>query len=107
MTRTLAAAALYLGAILTLPAGETPRVFAHYMTCFSATPEFYHREIQLARRYGIDGFALNCGEWKKPLPDGCCALLSATAPFSCPWQSPDPATMTVIKKNLSFILMSR
>ncbi len=70
MTRTLAAAALYLGVTLPLVAGEAPRVFAHYMTCFSATPEFYQREIQLARRYGIDGFALNCGEWKKPLPDG-------------------------------------
>ncbi len=32
--------------------------------------EYYSREIQLARRYGIDGFALNCGEWKKLLPNG-------------------------------------
>ncbi|MFA6291414.1 MAG: endo-1,3-alpha-glucanase family glycosylhydrolase [Victivallales bacterium] len=45
-------------------------VFAHYMTCFSATPEFYQREIVLAQRYGIDGFALNCGEWKKTEKDG-------------------------------------
>jgi formylglycine-generating enzyme required for sulfatase activity len=45
-------------------------VFAHYMTCFSASPEFYRREIELAQRYGIDGFALNCGEWKKPDKDG-------------------------------------
>jgi len=45
-------------------------VFAHYMTCFSASPEFYQREITLAQRYGIDGFALNCGEWKKPDKSG-------------------------------------
>lgn len=63
-------ALLTLGAALGAHAAESPRVFAHYMTCFSATPEFYEREIQLARRYGIDGFALNCGEWKKPMPDG-------------------------------------
>lgn len=49
---------------------EPRRVFAHYMTCFAATPDFYRRELDLARRYGIDGFALNCGEWKKKLPDG-------------------------------------
>lgn len=66
----LLAAALALGAALPLNAEETPSVFAHYMTCFSATPEFYRREIELARRYGIDGFALNCGEWKTALPDG-------------------------------------
>ena len=45
------------------------KVFAHYMTCFSASPDFYRREIALAQRYAIDGFALNCGEWKKPVKD--------------------------------------
>ncbi len=51
-----------------LNAGDTDRkVFAHYMTCFTATPEFYKREIMLAQHYGIDGFALNCGEWFKPV----------------------------------------
>ena len=56
--------------LVTVNAAENPtrphRVFAHYMTCFSADPAFYRREIMLAQRYGIDGFALNCGEWKKP-----------------------------------------
>lgn len=61
---------LVLGTSLSAIAGETPRVFAHYMTCFSATPDYYSREIELARRYGIDGFALNCGEWKTAQPDG-------------------------------------
>lgn len=56
---------LSLGVSLPAMAGEAPKVFAHYMTCFSATPDFYRREIDLAKRYGIDGFALNCGEWKK------------------------------------------
>lgn len=64
------AALLALAAVHAATAAESPRVFAHYMTAFSATPEFYQREVELARRYGIDGFALNCGEWKRPLPDG-------------------------------------
>jgi glucan endo-1,3-alpha-glucosidase len=38
-------------------------VFAHYMTCFFNTVEFYMQEIELAQRHGIDGFALNCGAW--------------------------------------------
>lgn len=38
-------------------------VFAHYMTCFGNSVEFYKQEIELAQRHGIDGFALNCGEW--------------------------------------------
>ncbi len=46
------------------------KVFAHYMTCFSAKPSFYKREIMLAQHYGIDGFALNCGEWLKPVEGG-------------------------------------
>jgi len=41
--------------------------FAHYMVCLAhngnATLEAYEREIRLARQYGIDGFALNCGSW--------------------------------------------
>ncbi len=41
-------------------------VFAHYMVCFGSPLEFYKREIELAQRHGIDGFALNCGEWLKP-----------------------------------------
>lgn len=61
---------LSLTAVHAVIAAEQPKVFAHYMTTFSATPDFYRREIELARRYGIDGFALNCGEWKKLQPDG-------------------------------------
>jgi len=38
-------------------------VFAHYMTCFANSVEMYKQEIELAQRHGIDGFALNCGEW--------------------------------------------
>ncbi|MFA6959204.1 MAG: endo-1,3-alpha-glucanase family glycosylhydrolase [Opitutaceae bacterium] len=64
------ALSLMLGTALNAIASDTPKVFAHYMTCFSATPDYYTREIELARRYGIDGFALNCGEWKTQLPDG-------------------------------------
>ncbi len=38
-------------------------VFAHYMTCFGNSVEFYKSEIELAQRHGIEGFALNCGQW--------------------------------------------
>jgi len=38
-------------------------VFAHYMVCFPNSVDFYKREIELAQRSGIDGFALNCGTW--------------------------------------------
>jgi formylglycine-generating enzyme required for sulfatase activity len=43
----------------------TPRhpVFAHYMVCFGLDVEMCRQEIELAQRHGIDGFALNCGEW--------------------------------------------
>jgi glucan endo-1,3-alpha-glucosidase len=39
------------------------KVFAHYMMCFFDSVEAYEYEIALAQRYGIDGFALNCGQW--------------------------------------------
>jgi hypothetical protein len=40
-------------------------VFAHYMTCFGLSRDSYKREIRLAQQYGIDGWALNCGNWEK------------------------------------------
>lgn len=45
-------------------ASTRPMVFAHYMTCYFNSVEFYKQEIELAQRHGIDGFALNCGRWK-------------------------------------------
>ncbi len=44
---------------------EKKWVFAHYMTCFFDTVEGYEYEIALAQRNGIEGFAMNCGEWLK------------------------------------------
>ena len=44
-------------------------VFAHYMVCFAAYGESvggYKQEIQDAQAAGIDGFALNVGEWNGP-----------------------------------------
>jgi len=73
ITKPLLLAALSLGTFVSSAAVAAENripVFAHYMTCFAATPEFYQREVELARRYGIDGFALNCGEWKELRPDG-------------------------------------
>lgn len=52
---------------ITRPA--VPRmIFAHYMVCctagsFDPTVAMLVHEIDLARLYGIDGFALNIGEW--------------------------------------------
>ncbi len=60
---TLSAAALSLCA-------EPKTVFAHYMTCFGNSLGGYEREIKLAQQYGIDGFALNCGEWQTTTKDG-------------------------------------
>jgi len=47
-----------------IPAEPPKMVFAHYMVCFRNTVDFYKREIELAQRSGIDGFALNCGAWQ-------------------------------------------
>jgi len=49
------------------------RVFVHYMVCCptvggSAKLEDYQREIQEAQRRGVDGFALNCGNWTRKEP---------------------------------------
>jgi formylglycine-generating enzyme required for sulfatase activity len=33
------------------------------MLAFNSPVEFYKREIELAQRHGIDGFALNAGQW--------------------------------------------
>jgi hypothetical protein len=54
------------------PAPEK-KVFAHYMVCCptagpSASLDEYKREIQEAQKRGIDGFALNCGNWRKREP---------------------------------------
>lgn len=55
----------------TLPAPSSEkRVFAHYMVCFFSSVEFYKREIKLAQRHGIEGFALNCGQWGSRDADG-------------------------------------
>jgi len=45
---------------------QTKLVFAHYTVCFPTYNDGvagYERDIKDAQKYGIDGFALNCGEW--------------------------------------------
>ncbi len=45
---------------------QTKKVFAHYMVCnrdYGGSVAGYLSDIQDAQAYGIDGFALNCGEW--------------------------------------------
>src|SRR5579872_3205928 len=44
-------------------------VFAHYMVCYACygqSVEAYKQEIQDAQMAGIDGFALDVGEWNGP-----------------------------------------
>jgi hypothetical protein len=48
--------------------GGQHTVFAHYMTCFGLSVDSYKREMMLAQQYGVDGWALNCGNWKKQDP---------------------------------------
>ena len=43
-------------------------VFAHYMTCFSKDIDSYKKEIQIAQMYGVEGWALNCGNWQRRDP---------------------------------------
>src|ERR1700722_7552361 len=55
---------------LSLAAPGNHYVFAHYMVCCSfdgheATVEQFEQEMRKAMRFGIDGFALNCGGWLK------------------------------------------
>ncbi len=38
-------------------------VFAHYMTCFTLDVPFCKEEIRLAQSQGLDGFAMDFGEW--------------------------------------------
>lgn len=40
-------------------------VFAHYMTCFYQDVASYRKEIAIAQLYGVEGWALNCGNWKR------------------------------------------
>jgi glucan endo-1,3-alpha-glucosidase len=69
---------LLLASVLVFPraatgqtnAGSSPHyVFAHYMVCFPTygeTVAAYQREIREAQAAGIDGFALNVGDWSGP-----------------------------------------
>jgi glucan endo-1,3-alpha-glucosidase len=80
---------------------QTKKVFAHYMVCNKSygngTVEGYKQDIKDAQAMGIDGFALNSGDWNKNYqqnverifqaaselgtdfklfmsPDGCCGM---------------------------------
>jgi len=47
-------------------------VFAHYMVCYADygdTVAGFEQDIQDAQAAGVDGFALNCGEWNSPGAD--------------------------------------
>lgn len=43
-------------------------VFAHYMTCFYKDVATYKKEMFIAQQYGVEGWALNCGNWKRQDP---------------------------------------
>jgi len=57
--------AVFFALCVCLCGDEEKPVFAHYMTCFAVTRDSAERQIELAHSYGINGFALNCGEWKR------------------------------------------
>ncbi len=61
-----------LKATVTLPLEPQDRhqVFVWYMVCYSETVDFYKQEIELAQRHGIDGFLLDCGEWRSTDANG-------------------------------------
>ena len=40
-------------------------IFAHYMTCFYKDIPTYRKEMLIAQQYGVEGWALNCGNWQK------------------------------------------
>jgi glucan endo-1,3-alpha-glucosidase len=69
--------ALFLFLLLTGPglraAGSTNHfVFAHYMVCFADYGDSlagFKQDILDAQAAGVDGFALNCGEWNSPGAD--------------------------------------
>lgn len=52
-------------------------VFAHYMTCFHRDIDTYKRDILIAQQYGVEGWALNCGNWQRQDKDG------TWKPFDC------------------------
>lgn len=65
--KTIAAASMVVSLAFACPAepqGERA-VFAHYMACFMPDEGTARKEIAVARLYGIDGWALNCGEWQR------------------------------------------
>lgn len=70
MHRSLSFVLLAVSAVPPAPAAVEGRntVFAHYMTCFTRTVPEVKREILLAQQYGVEGWALNCGNWKRRDP---------------------------------------
>ena len=50
------------------PAARPKKVYAHYMTCFTLDVGFCKEEIRLAQPHGLDGFAMDFGEWLEPNP---------------------------------------
>ena len=46
-----------------LPDAGRRLVFAHYMTCFTLDVPFCKQEIRIAQAHGLDGFAMDFGEW--------------------------------------------
>ena len=66
---TAAKSAPSVGSTNAPPAAMPHYVFAHYMVCYSTygqSLQGYERDIQDAQAAGIDGFALDVGEWSGP-----------------------------------------
>ena len=65
-----AAAAMSLALVCAAETQGERSVFAHYMACFTPSRETARKEISVARLYGLDGWALNCGCWQTKDADG-------------------------------------
>ncbi|MGI6494896.1 MAG: endo-1,3-alpha-glucanase family glycosylhydrolase [Kiritimatiellia bacterium] len=66
----LAATAALLPHADSAPVEGRHTVFAHYMTCFYKDVDTYKKEIRLAQLYGVEGWALNCGNWQRKDENG-------------------------------------
>lgn len=64
----------------TAPAKPAKKVFAHYMLCcpsFGDSVEALAQEIKAAQAMGLDGFALNAGEWRENYRDAAARMFAA------------------------------
>jgi glucan endo-1,3-alpha-glucosidase len=72
---------LYITLFANKSYSQTKKVFAHYMVCNRPGRgiEGYKQEIKDAKEMGIDGFALNSGDWNKNYQENAVNLFQAAS----------------------------